>query len=264
MHLYRLAAALDFAADAHGDQTRKGTTIPYLSHVLQVAGLVLEFGGDESQAIAGLLHDVVEDRGAGQESALRELFDPEAVDMIMHCTDGVADDTGAKPPWRIRKETYLTHLRTAPLRALLVSACDKLHNARSIGSDVAAGRNVFARFSATREQTLWYYDSLVEVFACRFGPEHPLVRELADAVWRMKAPAGTGAEDPATLPPGWFFVERKGTLFRTRGEGHGYDRWDAASRAWSLDEGSARDLVDGGVIVGRNEAVGMTYPAPAV
>jgi D-serine deaminase-like pyridoxal phosphate-dependent protein len=108
-------------------------------------------------------------------------------DIVLACTDGVRDAQGRKPPWRARKERYVAHLAQADDDALLVSACDKLHNARAIAADLAAGHDVFARFDpdAGREGTLWYYNALVRAFAARMGAAHPLVRELEIAVARM-------------------------------------------------------------------------------
>lgn len=181
----RFAAALAYAALAHGAQCRKGTKIPYIAHLMGVSALVMEYGGDEDQAIAGLLHDIIEDCGELHEVVIRETFGNRVADIVVACTDGVPDASGNKPPWRARKERYLAHLETADGDALLVSACDKLHNARAIAADLAAGHDVFARFTATRDETLWYYEALVRRFAERMGPAHPLVRELETAVARI-------------------------------------------------------------------------------
>ena len=183
----RLPAALTYAAEAHSRQVRKGTDIPYVSHPIGVASLVLEHGGDEDQAIAGLLHDVLEDCGAEHEGPIRAAFGERVAAMVLDCTDGVPDGGGDKAPWRDRKLAYLRHLETVDAAPLLVSACDKLHNARAIASDAAAGQDVFVRFKAGREGTLWYYGSLVEVIGRRLGEGHPLARELAGAVARMSA-----------------------------------------------------------------------------
>jgi GTP pyrophosphokinase len=183
-----LHTALDYAADAHQDQPRKGTTIAYLSHLLGVASLVIEHGGSEAQAIAGLLHDVVEDCGAHREAEIRERFGDSVANMVMACTDGVPDEAGKKPEWRARKEAYLRHLREDVSHdALLVSACDKLHNARAIAADAAAGHAVFDRFTASREDTLWYYRQLLEVFETRMGSDSSLPIELRWAVERIES-----------------------------------------------------------------------------
>jgi (p)ppGpp synthase/HD superfamily hydrolase len=185
----RLHAALDYAAEAHQKQVRKGTNIAYLSHLLGVSSLVIEHGGDEDQAIAGLLHDILEDCGIVHETTIRERFGERVLKIVQACTDGTPDASGQKAPWRERKAAYLAHLRSTPEDALLVSACDKLHNARAIATDLASGEDVFARFTGGRDGTLWYYRSLAEVFVERLGRERPLVIELAATVARMEVPA---------------------------------------------------------------------------
>lgn len=182
----RLHAALDYAAEAHQAQARKGTTIPYLSHLLGVASLVMEHGGDEDQVIAGLLHDVLEDCGPEHQDRIHDQFGPKVLSIVQACTDGTPNSSGQKAPWRERKERYLEHLQEASPDALLVSACDKLHNARSIALDVATGEDVFARFTGAREGTLWYYWALTDVFRGRLGASHPLAIELHTTVMRFE------------------------------------------------------------------------------
>lgn len=183
-----LAKALDFAAEAHQTQTRKGSNAPYISHLMGVSSLVIEHGGDEEQAIAALLHDVVEDCGAHYEGRVREVFGDRVAAIVLACTDGIPDESGAKSPWRERKEAYLRHLEhDASDDALLVSASDKLHNARAIVTDAAIDRDVFSRFTAGREGTLWYYSRLADVFETRLGRSSPLACELRATVDRMVA-----------------------------------------------------------------------------
>jgi GTP pyrophosphokinase len=177
--------ALDYAAEAHRDQPRKGTTLPYLSHPMGVASLVLENGGDEDQAIAGLLHDVLEDCGAEHEQPIREAFGDRVARLVLGCTDGVPGASGEKAPWRARKLAYIDHLGAADEAVVLVSACDKLHNARAIVTDLMAGHAVFERFKAGREGTLWYYNALRQVIAERLGEQHPLSLQLGAAVSQM-------------------------------------------------------------------------------
>lgn len=181
----RLHRALDYAAEAHSDQARKGTAIPYLSHPIGVASLVLEHGGDEDQAIAGLLHDVLEDCGVQHEEPIRTAFGDRVAVMVLGCTDGLPNAAGDKPPWKARKEAYLEHLKTADPCTVLVSACDKLHNARAIAADLMAGQPVFERFNAGLEGTVWYYGALHRVFADRLGDNHSLVLQLGAAVGQM-------------------------------------------------------------------------------
>jgi (p)ppGpp synthase/HD superfamily hydrolase len=178
----RLADATAFALEIHAEQRRKGTSIPYLSHLFAVASLVLEAAGDEDLAIAGLLHDAIEDAGIEQEVVIAERFGPRVARTVRACTDA---DTVPKPPWRARKEAYLAHLRDADADALLVSCADKLHNARAIVSDLRSlGPAMFDRFNGGREGTLWYYAALSETFA-RLMPG-PLATELAISVQQMR------------------------------------------------------------------------------
>jgi hypothetical protein len=123
----RLSEAAGFAFALHANQERKGSGIPYIAHLMSVAALVLEHGGDEEQAIAGLLHDAIEDVGAEQEAVIARRFGPRVARIVRACTDA---DTLPKPPWRARKEAYIAHLEHADRDVLLVSCADKLHNAR--------------------------------------------------------------------------------------------------------------------------------------
>ena len=116
----RFAQGLDLAVRAHAGQVRKGTSIPYIAHPMGVASIALEYGADEDQAIAALLHDAVEDGGAHFEQEIRERFGARVADMVMGCTDGVPDAAGHKPPWKQRKEKYLAHLEQADAQTLLV------------------------------------------------------------------------------------------------------------------------------------------------
>jgi (p)ppGpp synthase/HD superfamily hydrolase len=185
----RYATAVRFAVNAHRTQVRKGTTIPYFTHPLAVSGLVLEFGGDEEQAIAGLLHDVVEDCDLSP-GALAEIFGSRVAAIVEGCTDGTPDENGRKAPWSDRKQRYLIHLQDAEEDVLLVSACDKLHNARSIVRDLhEIGAAVFDRFTAGREQTLWYYSRLADTFEERLA-QRDLARALAYEVGRMSDRTG--------------------------------------------------------------------------
>src|SRR5580704_3367399 len=159
----RFERALLFATRKHAGQHRKGTAVPYVAHLLSVAGLVLEAGGDEDLAIAALLHDVVEDcGGAPMLKEVRHRFGARVAKVVDGCTDA---DTYPKPPWRERKETYIRHLRSADADTRLVSAADKLNNVRSILSDYRAiGESVWSRFNGGRDGTLWYYRTLLDVF----------------------------------------------------------------------------------------------------
>jgi len=174
---HRYVEALDYAREQHAAQTRKGTNIPYLSHLIGVSALVLDHGGDEEQAIAALLHDVIEDCGARHEAVVRERFGDRVATIVLACTDGTeeskaeaATDEEKREAWRRRKLVYIEHLRDESDDALLVSCCDKLHNARAIVGDIEdpkVGLAVFDRFTAGRDGTLRYYHSVSDVFTRR-------------------------------------------------------------------------------------------------
>jgi (p)ppGpp synthase/HD superfamily hydrolase len=159
----RFLRAFLFAAEKHSGQARKASMIPYIAHLMGVASLVLEAGGDEDLAIAGLLHDVVEDcGGAPMLKEVRRRFGARVAKVVDGCTDA---DVYPKPPWRERKETYISHLKEADADTRLVSAADKLNNVRSILSDYrAVGESVWSRFNGGRDGTLWYYRTLRDVF----------------------------------------------------------------------------------------------------
>jgi (p)ppGpp synthase/HD superfamily hydrolase len=164
-HSERLSRAFGYAAHVHAGQLRKGTAVPYISHPLAVSALVLEYGGDEDQAIAALLHDVVEDGGHQHASQINQYFGERVLRMVLDCTDAL--DQG-EPEWRARKQRYLAHLAEVGADSLLVNACDKLHNARCILHDLERfGPASLERFSGGREGVLWYYRSLGELFARR-------------------------------------------------------------------------------------------------
>jgi len=156
-----LARALEFALVAHGDQTRKGTTIPYVSHLLQVSGLVLQWGGDLEQAAAALLHDVVEDTAVTIQE-VGDAFGRGVAGIVADCTDTGVDETpGSKRPWLERKRGYLERLRTVEPRSALVIACDKLHNTSTLLVDLALeGPGTLARFNAPAPKQLWYFRSV--------------------------------------------------------------------------------------------------------
>ncbi len=179
----RFEEALVLATRLHAGQCRKGTRIPYITHLLGVASLVLESGGSEEQAIAALLHDAAEDQGG--ETILEEIrqrFGAQVAAIVAGCTDAMIIP---KPPWRARKEAYIIHLRQAPAAERLVSAADKLHNARAILADYhASGEKVWERFNGGKEGTLWYYRALVEAFRTA-GPT-PLVDELDRVVTEIE------------------------------------------------------------------------------
>ena len=167
----RLGQALTLALQAHDGQLRKGTQIPYIAHPMGVASIALDFGATENQAIAALLHDALEDGGLQYGPLIEAQFGAEVLALVEACTDGVPDASGVKADWGERKRAYLAHLAQAPAEVLLLSGADKLHNARAIVSDlITIGPEVFKRFKAGREGTLWYYRALPDVFSQRRAP----------------------------------------------------------------------------------------------
>ena len=151
-----------------------------------MAGFVAHYGWDEHQQIAGLLHDVLEDAGPAWRPAIDE-FGPRVLAIVEACTDGTPDPvSGHKAPWKERKQAYLAHLAETPDDALLVSACDKLHNAESILLDLTeTGLSVFDRFSASKEQTLWYYRELARIFTERKARPAQALSRTVTAIWEL-------------------------------------------------------------------------------
>jgi (p)ppGpp synthase/HD superfamily hydrolase len=187
----RFEEALVLAVRLHAGQTRKGTDTPYISHLLAVTGIVLEHGASEDEAIAALLHDAAEDAG-GRETLekIRDRFGETVAEIVAGCTDSW---TIPRPPWRGRKEAYIAHLRGASASVRLVSAADKLHNARAILADYRTlGEEVWGRFNGGREGTLWYYRSLVGVLRDTGPP--PIVEELDRVVSELERLAAAGVD----------------------------------------------------------------------
>jgi (p)ppGpp synthase/HD superfamily hydrolase len=185
----RFSEALSYAFELHRKQPRKGTQIPYVAHLLSVAGLTLEHGATEDEAIAALLHDAVEDQGGPPTAAaIRQRFGDAVADRVEACSD--TDET-PKPPWRSRKERYIANVAGASASVRLVSACDKLHNARAILGDLRAiGEPLWGRFNAEagKSGVLWYYRSLVDAFrkAPMTGGLKRVVEELDRTVTELE------------------------------------------------------------------------------
>jgi len=183
----KFVEAVAYAADKHANQTRKGSGIPYLGHLLSVAGFVIEADGTETEAIAALLHDAPEDQGGEATLAeIREKFGDDVAGIVKQCSDTFETP---KPPWRERKANYIRHLSDASGSAVLVSLADKLHNARAILRDFRAhGDELWQRFSMTDPQDhLWYYRSLLEVYSKCFdnwivGELREVIDELEEAI----------------------------------------------------------------------------------
>lgn len=172
----RFEDALTYACVVHAGQVRKGTGVPYVSHLMSVAALALEFGGDEDEAIAALLHDAVEDAGGKARAAdIKVRFGDRVADIVAGCTDA---DSHPKPPWRSRKEAYISGLSKVSASARFVSCCDKLHNARSIVSDLRQhGNKVWDKFAGGKDGSLWYYQTLGKEYRV-LNVCPPLVEEL--------------------------------------------------------------------------------------
>ena len=167
----RFDRALLYATHVHGGQVRKGTTIPYVAHLLAVAATVLEYGGSEDMAIAGLLHDAVEDQGGEPRLAdIRNRFGDRVADIVRSCSDSVVNTAVGqkKEAWRVRKLDYIEHLKTVDRETLLIALSDKVHNARSILRDLRkpeVGTDIWSRFGKRpKEDTLWYYRELANAF----------------------------------------------------------------------------------------------------
>jgi (p)ppGpp synthase/HD superfamily hydrolase len=185
----RFEDALVYALHAHDGHLRKGSRVPYVSHLLGVCALVLEDGGGEDEAIAALLHDAVEDQGGLERlDDIRSRFGERVAQIVAECSDSFETP---KRPWRERKDGYLAHLEEASPEALRVSLADKVYNARTILGDYRQlGDALWERFTASREETLWYYRSLTDEYA-RLRPG-PLVDELEGVVAELeRAVAGT-------------------------------------------------------------------------
>lgn len=164
----RVDRALVLSSELHRDQVRKGkgSKVPYVSHLWSVAGLVAEQGGSEDEVIAALLHDAAEDQG-GQATVdlIRREFGDVVAGIVLACTDTLETP---KPPWKERKTGYLAHLEDADESALRVSLADKIHNARTLLMEVREKRSAaFDLFKGGKDGTLWYYQSLVDLYRRR-------------------------------------------------------------------------------------------------
>ena len=180
----RFEEALIYATRLHAAQVRKGSNTPYIAHLLGVASIALENGADEDEAIAALLHDAVEDQGgAATRAEVHRRFGARVASIVDGCTDA---EVTPKPPWRARKEAYIQHLAEASDSVRLVSASDKLYNARSILQDYRIlGEDLWQRFTGGRDGTLWYYRALVEAYHAH--ERTPLTDELERTVSELES-----------------------------------------------------------------------------
>jgi (p)ppGpp synthase/HD superfamily hydrolase len=196
--------ALQFAFERHRFHFRKGSRVPYLSHLMSVCALVLEHGGSEEQAIAALLHDAVEDASPGQGlevlQAIGEQFGEAAQAIVQACSDTLNDDEHGKPCWPERKLAYVHGLASKSDDALLVTAADKIHNALSIARDLRAfGLDFWSTFNASAPDLLWYYTAVEAAIAKGLG-EHTVVGALHQAVDELLAAAKTDRADVRSKP----------------------------------------------------------------
>ena len=192
LHLtHRFTRAVDYARTLHIER-RKGTEIPYMAHLLSVAALVMSESGHvpfpvtEDMVIAAVLHDTVEDHGGATRLAdVKENFGPEVARMVEGLSDTLSEDSYHKEPWQERKQNYLTRLAQEPKEIQLISAADKLHNARAIVEDYRVeGAEVWKRFKRGRDQQLWYFEELLKIF--RKSGENRIVEELGRVVEQLK------------------------------------------------------------------------------
>ena len=173
-HSQRYIDALGWAAQLHRRQHRKGKPVPYISHLIAVSGLIWEDGGDEDQAIAGLLHDAIEDAGVNEDAGVHEgeiaaRFGVRVAGIVVDCTDTTAAVAagGEKEPWLLRKTRYLNHLQSASLDSLLVSAADKAQNARDMVLDARRKPTMWTRFNPGLEGSAWYLQEVHRTFSRR-------------------------------------------------------------------------------------------------
>src|SRR5450759_1025958 len=184
----RLLDALDAATVMFATTRRRRTQVPYIAHLLGVCAIVLEHGGTEDEAIAALLHDTLEDiTPTNQTRRTVRAFGDDVYGIVEGCTDGTPNRKGKKAPWRERKEAYVAALEHEPGSVLLVSAADKLHNARAIVADLrATGEKVWKRFNAPKDDILWYYSAVVDAFRANPAYHAALVSELQRVVLEMR------------------------------------------------------------------------------
>lgn len=178
----RFAEALVFATQLHATQVRKGSGVPYITHLLGVTSIALDYGANEDEAIAALLHDAIEDQGGAKtREEIRRRFGDNVTAIVDGCTDS---EIIPKPPWKERKEIFIASLATASPSVWLVSSADKLHNSRSILKDYRElGESVWERFKGGKEGSIWYYKSLVEAYRKVYFS--PLIDELERVVTEL-------------------------------------------------------------------------------
>jgi GTP pyrophosphokinase len=187
----RFTSALAYAAELHQEQERKVSGVPYVAHLLRVAGIVLEYGGNEDEAIAALLHDAVEDQGGTPVlEEIRRRFGQSVAETVWGCSDA---HVRPKPPWRDRKQAHVDHVAAAPPSVRLVVAADKLDNARSLLREYRVrGESLWNFFHGGREGTLWYYDAMLA--ALKNAGVTALIEELERTLAEIRRTAEEGAK----------------------------------------------------------------------
>lgn len=158
----RFDEALVYAAQLHRHQRRKVGGTPYIAHLLSVAALVLEDGGDEDEAIAALLHDAVEDQGGAETLAeIRQRFGETVAEIVNGCSESAVRP---KPPWKERKKKFLESLRNASPQVYRITMADKLHNARCMLQEYRnSGEQIWNQFRGGKEGTLWFLNSILAI-----------------------------------------------------------------------------------------------------
>ena len=174
-----------YSFELHKKQTRKGSNIPYFTHLSSVSNLIIENNGTTTQAIAGLLHDAVEDQGGAKTlAAIKRKFGPKVAKIVDQCSDTTIKP---KPPWKTRKIKYIKDIKNKTQDTLLVSLCDKYHNANCILSDYQkVGEEIWDRFTASKQETFWYYESLYKEFKKYLKNHLELIKAFKDTVDEMK------------------------------------------------------------------------------
>ncbi len=187
----RLEHGTALALEWHATQRRKGSGSPYVSHLFQVSGLVLQHGGDTDQAVAALLHDALEDAPTAEarrhrEQTIRDRFGETVLAIILDCTDTRPEESiEQKTPWLERKTRYLTHLSSVDERSALVAACDKLHNLGSMVRDIRSqGSGFMKNFRGTPKEQVWFFEAVVDHLRGRVPRQ--LVDEIDDRLQELR------------------------------------------------------------------------------
>jgi GTP pyrophosphokinase len=192
----RITDAFAYAFSVQGQQTRKGTAVPYMAHLMGVTALVLHYGGTETEAIGALLHDAAEDGGGHPRLAdIHTHFGPDVARIVDGCSDSF--DT-PKRPWLERKKAYVARVPDEPASVILVSAADKIHNVTSIINDYRHhGETLWTRFNkdAGKAGTVGYYRGLVTAY--RANGHHPqVITDLDEHVTTLETLCDTRGEWP--------------------------------------------------------------------